>query len=267
MRLRTSKNGGTAANSSCSLLAAGPGAVASHRAAAWLWGLTALFVLEITVPLNRCVRLPGVIVHRCTDLDRTGMTVRRRVPTTDPMRTLVDLGAVQPLRAVSDALEQGVAARLMSVAAVERSLHLVARRGRRGAGTIRRVLDDRALGADAPDSVLEPRMARLLLEHGLPPAAFQHWVRVKGRRYRLDFAYPTVKLAIEVKGWNHHSSPGAMDADFEREALITADGWTILSFSWLAVVRRPGQVAAQIRAVLCRLEPALRLEPSKNGVA
>jgi very-short-patch-repair endonuclease len=246
------------------VLAAGPGAVASHRAAAWLWGLRELFVVEITIPVDRCVLLPGVVVHRSTDLDRTGTTVRRRVPVTDPMRTLVDLGAVAPARVVNDALEQGVSDRLMSIPGIERSLHLVARRGRRGAGVLRRILDDRALGDDVPDGVLEPRMARLLLEHGLPPAVFQHSVRVGGRRFRIDFAFPAVKLGIEVKGWKWHGSPEAMDAGFDREVMLIADGWIIISFSWRAVVRRPRQVAAQIRAVLCRLEPGFGLEPSKN---
>ncbi|MGH9000088.1 MAG: hypothetical protein ACRDY7_11940 [Acidimicrobiia bacterium] len=43
------------------------------------------------------------------------------------------------------------------------------RQGRHGAGVAGLILDERALGADPPDGLLEPRMARLLRRAQLPP--------------------------------------------------------------------------------------------------
>jgi hypothetical protein len=63
-------------------LAAGPGAVASHRSAAVLWGLPAVVCEqpEITVPWPQWPRLPGVRSHQSTRLPAEHATVRHGVP-------------------------------------------------------------------------------------------------------------------------------------------------------------------------------------------
>jgi very-short-patch-repair endonuclease len=174
--------------------------------------------------------------------------VRAGVPVTNPLRTLVDLGAVVEHWVVEDALDRGLAQRLFSVAAVEWFRHEVARPGRRGCGVLRKVLDERALGSARPDGLLEPRMARLLKTHGLPPAAFQHVVPEVGAR--VDFAYPERQLAIEVDGYEVHGTPKAMAADFERQNRLMSSGWAVLRFTWIQVVRQPTAVATAIRAGL-----------------
>ncbi|HET7488631.1 MAG TPA: DUF559 domain-containing protein [Acidimicrobiales bacterium] len=233
------------------VLGAGQGAVASHRSAARLWGLLDDDTVEVSVPRPRRPRLHGVVLHRSGDLGAARAVRRRGVPTTTPMRALVDLGAVLPAGAVEDALERALEARLLTVAGVEQALEEVAGPGRSGAGVLRGVLDRRALGADRPDSLLEPRMARLMRVHRLPPAAFQHEVREAGRFVaRVDFAYPDRRLALEVDGHAAHASPQAFQHDLERQNALVALGWTVLRFTWADVVRRPDRVAAQVRRVL-----------------
>jgi very-short-patch-repair endonuclease len=227
------------------------GGVVSHRTAARFWALGDYGKIEVTVPRSRRGAASGVIVHRSRDLRRRYVTKRAGVPVTNPMRTLVDLGAVLGRTDVEEALERAVVAKVCSVLAVEKALHDVARKGRAGAGVLRAVLDNRALGRDRPDGLLEVRMARLLREHGLPPARFQYEVRLGGRLLaRVDFAYPEVLLAIEVDGFAVHGTPRAFQADLERQNRLVAAGWTVLRFTWLDVVRRPEWVVTQIRAVL-----------------
>jgi very-short-patch-repair endonuclease len=149
---------------------------------------------------------------------------------------------------VEDALDRGLSTRLFRVPAVEGLLHDVARPGRRGCGVLRHVLDERALGAAAPDGLLEPRMARLLRDHDLPPAVFQHVV--PGTGYRVDFAYPDVRLAIEVDGYEVHGTPRAMAADHQRQNRLMIAGWHVIRFTWGQVVRQPAQVAADVRRAL-----------------
>ncbi|MEO7442782.1 MAG: type IV toxin-antitoxin system AbiEi family antitoxin domain-containing protein, partial [Acidimicrobiales bacterium] len=143
------------------VLAAGDGAVASHRSAARLWGLHDNDAVEITVPYAKLPRLRGVVVHRSRDLAPRWTSRRRAVLVTTPARTLVDLGAVLARRLVEDALDRALAARLLTVAAVEHALDELGGSGRQGAGVIRTILDRRALGAERPDGLLEARMARL----------------------------------------------------------------------------------------------------------
>lgn len=239
------------------VLAAGDDAVASHRSAGRLWEVIDDDVLELTVPAARRVRLGGLHVHRSQDLEGARVVLRHGIRTTTPLRMFVDLGAVVSARTLEDAFDRALSRRLVTVAGVEAALDELGRKGRSGAGVLRCVLDQRALGTVRPDGLLEPRMARLLRGFGLPAAAFQYEVWVDGRFVaRIDFAYPEIRLAIEVDGYEAHASPAAFQADRDRQNELTRLGWTILRFTWVDVVRRPEWVAAQIFAVLRSLHVA-----------
>ncbi|HZQ26822.1 MAG TPA: type IV toxin-antitoxin system AbiEi family antitoxin domain-containing protein [Acidimicrobiales bacterium] len=213
------------------------GGVVSHRSAARVWGLLDTDIVEVT---GR--RVQGVTAHESSDLDPRHRTRRGRLPITNPMRTLVDLGAVLP-GAVPDALERALIDKLCSLAGVERALDDVARRGRAGAGPLRAALDHRALGATRADGMLEPRLARLIRDYGLPMPVFQYQV---GRIARVDAAYPERKLAIEVDGFEVHGTPSAFRKDLERQNRLVAAGWTILRFTWWDVIQAPHKVAAAL---------------------
>lgn len=232
--------------------AAGPGAVASHIAAAWLWDLTDDLDLHVSVPRNRSPRIDGVTIHRSGDLSAERTLHRRRIPTTTPMRALLDLGAIADATVVEDALDRALVKRLLVVASVERALEKVAKRGRSGAGVLRAVLDERALRDGIPDGLLEPRMARLVKRYGLPMPVFQHRVYNAAGVFvgRVDFAYPELKIAIEVDGWQAHGTPRQLDRDLARQNKLILNGWTVLRFSWRSVVLRPSEVAGEIAVVL-----------------
>jgi very-short-patch-repair endonuclease len=235
-------------------LAGGRHAFASHRTAAALWSLVdATDLVEVTSRRPCCPKPRGVVLHRSTDLDPTHVTMRQGVPVTNPLRTMVDLGSVLSRPQVEDALDRGLAAHLFSVAAVEHVLAEVARPGRRGCGVLRRVLDQRALGAARPDGLLEPRMARHLRTAGFPPAAFQHWI--PEARARVDFAYPHLRLAIEVDGFAFHASERSMSSDHDRQNRLLAAGWVVVRFTWGDVVRHPSLVTRRLSEVLASLGP------------
>jgi len=234
-------------------LAAGPGAVASHRSAAVIWGLdgVASDVVEVSVPRPRCHRLRGVIVHRSTDLDRSTAMTRAGILVSSPVRTLVDLGAVVPARTVERALDQAVSRRLVSLAGVRRELEAVARKGRRGAGVLRDLLDERADAYTLIDSVLEAHMLRRCRNHGVALPICQYEVR-EGNRFvgRVDFAFPHLRLAIEVDGYESHAGLAAFRHDRVRQNDLVAAGWTVLRFTWHDVTANPERVAASITRLL-----------------
>jgi very-short-patch-repair endonuclease len=236
-------------------LAAGGAAAASHRSAARLWGLLDdEQPVEITVPLRRAPRLRDTLVHRSTDLT-AGQVVRRRgIPVTNPLRTMVDLGAVLGPEEVEAALDRGLVAHRFSVAAVQHVLDQLARSGRAGCGVLRRVLEDRALGDRRPDGLLEPQMARLLRDFGLPPGRFQYVVRDDEGRFvaKADFAYPELRLVVEVDGWESHGSRTAFHTDRRRSNDLAGAGWTVLRFTWDDIVRHPSAVARHLRQFLAR---------------
>jgi hypothetical protein len=242
------------------LLAGGPDAVVSHRSGARLWQLTGEGddIVEITVTRSHRPRLKGVVVHRSRDLVPDHTTVHCRLPITKPARVIVDLGAVLPPDKVEDALDRALTRHLISIAGVEWMLNEVSRPGRRGAGVAARILDERALGKAPADGQLEPRMARLLRSAKLPPAVYHNVVRDDSGRFlaEVDFAYPELKLAIEVDGWEVHGTPRAMGHDFVRQNGLVPYRWHVLRFTWGQVVRQPESVAACIGASLSSLAAA-----------
>ncbi|MGH9038257.1 MAG: type IV toxin-antitoxin system AbiEi family antitoxin domain-containing protein, partial [Acidimicrobiia bacterium] len=242
------------------LLAAGPGAAASHRSGGRVWEITdgRDDTVEITVPRSRSPRLHGVVVHRSRDLVPDHSILHHRIPVTKPARTIVDLGAVLAPDRVEDALDRALTRQLISIAGVEWMLNEVSRQGRRGAGVAAGILDERALGRAPADGQLEPRMARLLRNAKLPPAVYHHVIRDGNGCFlaEVDFAYPALKLAIEVDGFEVHGTPRAMGRDFIRQNGLVPHRWLVLRFTWRQVVRQPEYVAASIGASLSGLAAA-----------
>lgn len=248
------------------VLGGGSAAVASHRSAAWLWGMSHHpGVDEITVPLDRAPRRRGIVVHRSKDLAHAAPSSRRRIPVTNPLRTLADLGAVAPLCAVRNAVHVAVASRLVTYPALDAELMRLAKRGRRGVGPLRAVLDER-LDATRSPSVLESRMDRVLLRADVPRPAVEIKNGPDGE-YRCDYTWEEIKLILEAKGFMAHGSVAAASADIERELAITvAHGYQIVTIDWNQVVRSPDRLAFRVnriywtRAALFGIRP-----PSRAG--
>ena len=179
-------------------VAAGGVSLASHRAAARLWGLLDRDEVEISIPATRRRSLRGVVVHRSSDFWKATPSMKNMIPVTNPLRTLVDLGAVVRRAELVDAVERAVTRRLVTIPGLEAEWEVLAARGRAGCAELRRVLDDLALGSDRPESLLETRMARLLRRAGLPRPRFQYEIRhagrfIRARPGRLD------RLAVHVE--------------------------------------------------------------------
>lgn len=133
------------------VLAAGEGALASHRSAAQLWGITMVGdgVDIIVAGRQRHPRLDGVSVHRPTDSRRLTPQRRRGIPCTNILRTLCDLGAVDP-GAVERAVGHALSHDLASLEALERTVVDHARRGRAGVVALRRAIDAWSIDSNPP---------------------------------------------------------------------------------------------------------------------
>jgi very-short-patch-repair endonuclease len=171
-----------------------------------------------------------------------------RVPCTTVARTLVDLGAVLPDKEVARCLDRAMGRRLVTVSEVETARRAVARQGRRGAGVIRRVLAPHFAGEPVA-GVFEARMARLLGEQRLPAAVPEYRVWTDAGTFvgRVDFAYPELRLAIEVDGLSAHTSVDAFRHDRTRQNALVSAGWTVLRLTWTEVDEGLPHVGSTIR--------------------
>jgi len=208
----------------------GPEALASHRAAAVLWGLVEPSApVEIVVPYEQCPTPAGAILHRSTDLRRVDAARRRGVPVTNPIRTVGDLGAIAP-ELVPGAIERGLYLERFSVDGLWRLVDDLARPGRRGLGVLRRALQRRALGGVRSYSPLESTFAAIPAATGVR-IEYQYEVELDGRRHVLDFAVPAAKVGVEVDGLETRATRESLDHCDERQNRLVLDGWHLLRYT------------------------------------
>jgi very-short-patch-repair endonuclease len=238
------------------VLAAGPGALASHRSAARLWGIPRPDDDPVDVILPRRTRqatVAGARVHRPRDLLDLRPSRREHVPCTNILRTLCDLGALDPA-AVPGAVGHVVTTNLASPAALEAAIRRHSRRGRPGVPALRAALGEWVLDGKPVDSVLEPAMQSLLADHGLPPAEFHPLIG----GYEVDFRIVGSPIVLECDGWTTHGlQRDQFERDRVRDAELGALGYVVLRFTYRAIVTRPRREAERIRRNVLRWSPHL----------
>ncbi|HUR77455.1 MAG TPA: DUF559 domain-containing protein [Acidimicrobiales bacterium] len=235
-------------------LAGAPDCHLSHRAAAQMWEMHDFGgVIDVIVARNRLPRLKGVSVHRSRDLDRFHMPrVRHRIPITPPALTLLDLGAVVDWWLVKEAMEQAFVTKVVTPKGLQAAYEIVARPGRRGAGVIRRLLENRSLGSTPADAKSEVKFADLCEKFGLPRPVFHFAVYDDNAVFvaEPDFAYPDRKIRIEIDSVSIHGTADALQSDLERQNKLVNLGWTVLRFSWHDLVYRPEYVVRTVQRCL-----------------
>lgn len=233
------------------VLAAGPGAMASHRSAARLWGVPR--PPEDPIDLILCDRsreanLDGVITHRPRDQRDLSPVRRRNISCSNVYRWTCDLGAVDEPglhAAVGHVLFAGYATLHDLTAAA----HMHSRQGRAGVPALRAALADWALDGKPIDSILEQAMRDLVARFDLPPVEFHAIVH----GYEVDFLVIDTPIILECDGWGTH---GRIRRNFERDrvrdAELTGWGYITVRFTYRKLTNDPQWVASKIRGALDR---------------
>jgi hypothetical protein len=209
-------------------LAAGPGAMVSHRSAAAIWAISGFRPgpLEISVPAARSARNPLATVHRTIHLPKGDCTTHDRIPVTKPARTLVDLAGRVSADLLEEAVDDVLCRRLVDLDGLVKRADGMA--GRRGAVALRTILA--AWGGDGqPANVAEMQIVRRLLSAGLPEPVRQHEIHDEAQLVgRVDLAYPEARLAIELDSFRWHAGRSPFRSDRVRGNRIAALGWRVL---------------------------------------
>ncbi len=234
-------------------LSAGVGGAISHDSAAFLWGLTQRRPGSVHVVVRRWQRehRRDCSVHESLDLLSIDRVLLSGVPVTSAARTVVDLGATSPWL-VERALSEGLRMGLFDVAGVDGFMKRVARKGRRGVGTIRPLLELHGAVNGRTESLLEDRFLRVIFERGLRLPVVQFEVQDELGRFvcRADFAYPDLRLLIEVDGRSYHSDTVAFQRDRDKQNRTQELGWRTLRFTWNDVSREPDRLASTLSSFL-----------------
>jgi very-short-patch-repair endonuclease len=172
----------------------------------------------------------------------------RTVTTTSPLRTAFDLGRR------ADRIEAVIAIdALARVGAFDPAdvLDLGARYP--GARGVRRLQTHVALADALAESPMETRVRLALHDGGLPAPVLQHPVGP----YRIDLAYPDLRLGIEYDG-ECHLDPRRAREDLERQQYLSARGWHVTRPEAATVLDHPDHVAGHVRYLIRRCTVAIR---------
>ena len=245
------------------VLDAGSGAVASHRSAAALWGLSGFHLADLDVsrphdadchrPALGRLHLPRLLpAHHITSVDG--------IPVTTPARTIFDLaGLVHPYR-TERALDNAVAMSPGLLRALHRMLPELAERGRTGITLMRELLANRPMGYVAPASGLESRLIRLLDDAGIKT---QRQVDVGGDDWigRTDLLVVGTNIVIEVDSARFHTSLLDRERDERRDEELRRAGFRPVRVTEEDVWHTPDKV---VRTVLGELSRARKQDPSSR---
>lgn len=231
------------------LLAIGPDSVLCGHSAALLYGCTAADsrVVHTLVGYHRRSRAPGgVVVHRANHSDQDIVRI-------DGLRVLVlDIVLADLLCRAPRNIALGCADQALAMTAeqqrAEFRAELAARIAERPDPRGRRrgeVLLDLATGL--PESPLESSLLLKLFDAGFPLPEPQYVVRaLDGREvWRLDFAWPKLKIALEYDGYEAHEHRRTWDA--EREADLRRRGWLLVR-AGASDMRDGARLLAELRA-------------------
>ncbi|OBI14999.1 hypothetical protein A5712_29465 [Mycobacterium sp. E2327] len=229
----------------------GQHAVVCMNTAAALYGFdtenaTAIHILDPGVRMRPTV---GLMVHQ-----RTGAPLQRiagRLATT-PAWTAVEVARQLPRPRAIATLD--AALRSMRCSRAELVRAVTEQRGRRGIVAVRGLLpfaDGRA------ESAMESEARLVMIDHGLPLPELQYPIYGRdGELWRVDFAWPEMRLAAEYESIEWHAGRSEMLRDKTRSGIIQELGWTIIPIVVHDVRREPERLAMRIATHLDRARKA-----------
>ncbi len=224
--------------------------VASHRSCAVLLAVRGFRpgIPEITVPKGRAHRGAEYRIHESKDLDKTEPIWIEGIPTSTPARLAVDLGAVVSFDRYQAAVDDLLGRQLLSWDDALDALLAHSKQGRNGVGALRLLLSER-YGEDIAESVLERAFARGFVLRGLPEPEPQFEVfDDDGFIARVDYAYPELRIAIELDSVRFHLNAEAFEADRAKRNRLKLKGWVVLEITWQMLMSTPDVIYAQVMA-------------------
>jgi hypothetical protein len=227
------------------------------RCAAWLHGIDAFTWAEHDVlpPIEVCAirgrnptHLAGVD-GGSRDLAPRDIQVLHGVRVTTPLRTALDLGCNLRRREAYAVLNS--LAREHGLTRSALSSELLRFRRRRGVIQLRDLVP---LVEPRIESERESWTYLEIVDAGLPLPEPQLWIEIDGvPTYRLDFAYPRVRVCVEYDGYDAHERTAEQkDHDRERRTWLREHDWTVI------VVRRGDFTGPGLDRWLRELAAALR---------
>jgi very-short-patch-repair endonuclease len=240
------------------VLASGPGAVLSHRAAGCLLGFLppSLNRLEVTCPRGSRARHLGIDCHEA-NLVPDEITEIDGIPVTSVFRTLFDLAGDLKPRQLERAWKEVKVKRLTDRVPIP--VLLDRHRGKRGAAAIRGLyVSTKPIPVTRND--FEERFLVVLDASDLPRPRFNAPLHLRGQFFEPDCLWEPQRLIAELDGGEVHNTDHAFQSDRRRDRILLAEGYRTTRITWEQLRDEPAAVVADLRLALTR-DP---VQPGQN---
>jgi len=239
------------------LLASGPGAVVSHRSAAFLLGIgeRSPRVIDLITTTKGGHEIDGIRVHGVAYPERHELVRVRGIVCTNVARTVVDLAGVYGDDGLRKTFERAAAGKALDLGAIEATLAGAGKR--RGAPALRRVIEEWRPVAETARyatvrSLFEAKLLPLIAASGLPMPRVNAPVRTAERVLEVDLLWPDERFVVEADSRLHHATEVAFERDRRRDLELHAVAHDVLRVTWKQVENEPTKVFAVIRSELRR---------------
>ncbi len=235
------------------VLACGPGAVLSHRSAAYLWGIVDSWEepIDVTAP-NRRGRSPdGVAAHRDGSLQPIDKVTLHGVPCTSVARTLLDFAGVTQEWEVCKAVAQAEVLRILD----KPKLRALLRRSRRrrGVARLRLILDSIHPLTKKTRSDLEREFLRMCAKREVAEPEVNVWLDAPdGKRYQADFLWREARLIVEADSRRFHDTDSSFVSERKRQQQLELAGWRVTRCTWEEVEREPRRLALTVAGLIAQ---------------
>jgi hypothetical protein len=232
-----------------------PGAVISHRSAAFLLGFGEVSPLVVDlIPTKQQGRaIDGIKPHRVTYPAPSERGHVRGIPCTSPARTIVDLAGTYGDHDLRETVERAATARRLDLAGVDAILSSGPRR--RGAPCLRGILDDWRPVAETAKyatvrSLFEAKLLPLVVAAGLPLPQINAPLRTAEQILEVDLLWDQERFVVEADSRRHHAIEVAFERDRKRDRELLAIHYGVLRVTWREVEHEAAAVFAVVRGEL-----------------
>jgi hypothetical protein len=230
------------------VLASGPGAVLSHRAAAALWGIRSLSGGAIDISVPHRSRSSSDIRRHLASLPADEVTTRHGIPVTTVPRTIFDLAVTEPVTTVEAALRESEYLELHDRLSLPDLLERYP--GRRGSRKVRTCLARRAEAPGRIRSPLEEWFLSFLGRYLLPIPQLNAWIDLGGRSFQVDCLWEAQRQIVELDGYQAHDTKAAFREDRTRDRILRVAGYSVTRIAWNQLDDEPAAIATDLRTLL-----------------
>lgn len=234
------------------VLACGPEAVLSHRAAVALWDLRPIpsGAIDVTVPGRTRAGRHGIRVHNVRRLDPEDRAIVDGIPVTALHRALLDYAELAPFQQLRHALDAAARRELLD----GRKLDALYERaqGRHGLKPLKAAVAQLRGPVPWTQSEIERRFLAMIREAGLPEP--QANVFVEG--FLVDLWWPQARLVVEIDSHRFHKDRRKFESDRLQDTKLQLAGCMTIRVTQDRMENGQRELLADVSRAVRRLSAA-----------